>query len=270
MYVCAHTCTASASSITITSPPPPARQSHGVHFTRRRHATFSGRRCLVDFLYSSQCLAAHSSATLFSAQLVYLATWAAAAAQPQHLGAAAPTTATATALAHGQQSAGGGGCSWQWGDFSQTSAHLGFGQLDGRWHFHSQTDSQTGCGLVHSVWQSGSLHTVSHSGQRPFSQCFTGQRTSHSGLLHLIWHLEQPSSWQRVEHFGGSQIGSHTWLQTGLSHFHWHFGWQSSFSPQSPSGSAQPCPRRVLPCTAATATTASMSIAKDFIFLVRF
>merc|ERR1719460_1774056 len=152
---------------------------------------------------------------------------------------ATSTLTAAAASSHGQQSAGGGGCSWQCGDFSQTRAHLGFGQLSGRWHFQShtgssQTDSQTGCGLVHSVWQSGSLQTVSHSGQRPFSQCLTGQRTSHSGLLHLIWHLEQPSSWQRVEHFGGSQIGSQTWLQTGLSHFHWHLGWQSS--PSQPSG----------------------------------
>ena len=84
------------------------------------------------------------------------------------------------------------------------------------WHFQSHsgsshTDSHLGCGLVHSVWHTGSLHTVSHLGHAPFSQCLTGQRTSHSGLLHLIWHLEQPSSWQRVEHFGGSQMGSQTW-----------------------------------------------------------
>ena len=36
------------------------------------------------------------------------------------------------------------------------------------------------------------MHSVWHSGQRSFSQCLTGQRTSHSGLLHLNWHLEQP------------------------------------------------------------------------------
>merc|ERR1712032_1090049 len=96
-----------------------------------------------------------------------------------------PATMTPTG-----QGCGAGG-SWQCGDFSHTRAHLG-------------------AGLVHSVWHFGSLHTVSHSGHRPFSQCLTGQRTSHSGLLHLIWHWEQPSSWQRVEHLGGSQIGSHT------------------------------------------------------------
>merc|ERR1719352_259064 len=184
---------------------------------------------------------------------------------------ATSTLTSCAAASHGQQSAGGGGCSWQWGDFSHTRAHLGFGQLDGRWHFQSQTgssqtDSQTGCGLVHSVWQSGSLHTVSHSGQRPFSQCFTGQRTSHSGLLHLIWHLEQPSSWQRVEHFGGSQIGSHTWLQTGLSHFHWHLGWQSSPSPQ-PSGPSQPSLRRLTATAVERAIRAKKRTA--FIFFGR-
>merc|ERR1719152_1081328 len=100
---------------------------------------------------------------------------------------------------HGQQSLFSGGCSWQCGDFSQTSAHLGLGQLDGRWHFQShtgssQTDSHSGSGFEHSVWQRGSLHTVSHSGHFPTSQCLTGHRTSHSGLLHLISHLEHPSS----------------------------------------------------------------------------
>ena len=130
------------------------------------------------------------------------------------------------------------------GDFSQTSAHLGFSQSAGRWHFQSQsgssqTDSQAGVGFVHSVWQAGSLQTVSHLGQAPFSQCLTGQRTSHSGLSHLIAHLLQPNSWQRVEQRGCSQIGSQTWLQTGDEHFHWHLGWQSLPSPQSPDGSAQ-------------------------------
>merc|ERR1719247_3295904 len=185
--------------------------------------------------------------------------------QPQHLVSGA-TTSMETCLSQSQQSLAGG-CSWQWGDFSHTKAHLGFGQLDGRWHFQShtgssQTDSHLGSGLEHSVWQRGSLQTVSHSGQRPFSQCFTGQRTSHSGWLHLIWHLEQPSSWQRVEHFGGSQIGSQTWLQTGLSHFHWHFGWQSSFSPQSPSGSAHPV---VLKFVAEATAKTQKRTAMDFI-----
>ena len=67
-------------------------------------------------------------------------------------------TMQVSASSHGQQSAGGGGCSWQCGDFSQTRAHFGFGQLDGRWHFQSQigssqTDSQTGCGLVQQLGQ---------------------------------------------------------------------------------------------------------------------
>merc|ERR1712072_1401978 len=91
--------------------------------------------------------------------------------QPQHLVSGA-TTSMATCWSQSQQSLAGG-CSWQWGGFSHTDSHLG-------------------SGLEHSVWQRGSLQTVSHSGQRPFSQCFTGQRTSHSGWLHLIWHLEQP------------------------------------------------------------------------------
>jgi hypothetical protein len=52
----------------------------------------------------------------------------------------------------------------------------------------------------------------------------------------LIAHLLQPNSWHLVEHLGCSQIGSHTWLHTGESHFHWHLGWQSPFSPQSPVG----------------------------------
>ena len=86
---------------------------------------------------------------------------------------------------------------------------------------------------MHSVWHCGSLHTVSHFGHAPFSQCLTGQRTSHCGLSHLIAHLLQPNSWHLVEHLGCSQIGSHTWLHTGESHFHWHLGWQSPFSPQS-------------------------------------
>jgi hypothetical protein len=142
-----------------------------------------------------------------------------------------------------QQSVGGA-CGWQCGDFSQTRAHFGFSQSAGRWHFQShngssQTDSQAGVGLVHSVWQAGSLQTVSHFGQAPFSQCLTGQRTSHSGLSHLMAHLLQPNSWQRVEHLGCSQMGSQTWLQTGDEHFHWHLGWQSLPSPHSPEGSAQ-------------------------------
>mmetsp|Transcript_65403 Transcript_65403/g.158273 ORF Transcript_65403/g.158273 Transcript_65403/m.158273 type:complete len:211 (-) Transcript_65403:19-651(-) len=142
-----------------------------------------------------------------------------------------------------EQQSTGGGCGWQWGAFSQTRAHLGFSQSLGRWHFQSQrgssqTDSHLGVGLVHSVWHIGSLQTVSHLGQAPFSQCLTGQRTSHSGLSHLMAHLEQVSSWQRVEHRGCSQMGSQTWLQTGLEHFHWHLGWQSPFSPQSPLGSS--------------------------------
>jgi hypothetical protein len=55
----------------------------------------------------------------------------------------------------------------------------------------------------------------------------------------LIAHLLQPNSWHLVEHLGCSQIGSQTWLHTGESHFHWHLGWQSPFSPQSPVGESQ-------------------------------
>lgn len=118
--------------------------------------------------------------------------WGAPSApQPQHFFVPAATTAT-TSSAQSQHSGSSFGWGWQCGDFSQTRAHFGFWQSRGRWHFQShngssQTDSHVGCGLEHSVWQDGSLQTVSHSGQRPFSQCFTGQRTSHSGLSHLIW-----------------------------------------------------------------------------------
>merc|ERR1719375_2013611 len=139
------------------------------------------------------------------------------AAQPQHFfGVSGAFSAQA------QQSVFGG-CGWQCGDFSHTSAQRGFWQSAGRWHFQSHN---------------GSLHTLSHFGHAPFSQCLTGQRTSHCGLSHLIAHLLQPSSWHLVEHRGCSQIGSQTWLQTGESHFHWHFGWQSPFSPQSPFGAS--------------------------------
>jgi hypothetical protein len=149
---------------------------------------------------------------------------AASLSHPQHFAGAEPDTTSAALSSHAQQSASGA-WGWQWAAFSQTKAHLGFSQSAGRWHFQSQsgssqTDSHAGVGLVHSVWHAGSLQTVSHFGQAPFSQCLTGQRTSHSGLSHLISHLEQPSSWQRVEQRGCSQIGSHTWLQTGEEHFH--------------------------------------------------
>ena len=160
------------------------------------------------------------------------------AAQPQHFfGVSGAFSAQA------QQSVFGG-CGWQCGDFSQTRAQRGFWQSAGRWHFQSHngsshTLSHFGDGLVHSVWHWGSLHTVSHFGHAPFSQCLTGQRTSHWGLSHLMAHFEQPSSWQRVEQRGCSQIGSQTWLQTGESHFHWHLGWQSPPSPHSPVGESQ-------------------------------
>jgi hypothetical protein len=145
---------------------------------------------------------------------------------PQHFAGADPDTTSAGLSPHAQQSASGA-WGWQCAAFSQTKAHLGFSQSAGRWHFQSQsgssqTDSHAGVGLVHSVWQAGSLQTVSHFGQAPFSQCLTGQRTSHSGLSHLISHFEHPSSWHRVEQRGCSQIGSQTWLQTGDEHFHWH------------------------------------------------
>jgi hypothetical protein len=78
-------------------------------------------------------------------------------------------------------------------------------------------------------------------------------------------HLLQPSSWQRVLHFGCSQIGSHTWLQTGESHFHWHFGWQLSPShgsfPQPVAGAGSAFP------LAQTTKSAKMADAMtDFIF----
>lgn len=156
------------------------------------------------------------------------------ASHPQHFFGSSVFT---SAFAHEQQSAFGG-CGWQCGDFSHTNAQRGFWQSAGRWHFQSHngsshTLSHFGVGLVHSVWHCGSLHTVSHFGHAPFSQCLTGQRTSHCGLSHLIAHLLQPNSWHLVEHLGCSQIGSQTWLHTGESHFHWHLGWQSPFSPQS-------------------------------------
>ncbi len=116
---------------------------------------------------------------------------------------------------------------------SHSSLQVGRGQSTGRWHCQSQvgashTLSQVGEGLLQTVWHTGLRHTVVHSGQLPFSHLLVGQRTSQSGLPHLISHLEQESSSQRVVQRGASQTGSHTWLQTGESHFHWHLGWQSS------------------------------------------
>jgi len=126
-----------------------------------------------------------------------------------------------------------GSSRWHVGFSSHSSLQVGRGQSRGRWHCQSQlgpshTDSQVGEGLEQTVWHTGLRHTVLHSGQLPFSHLLVGHRTSQSGLAHLISHLEHASSSQRVVQRGASHTGSHTWLQTGASHFHWHLGWQSS------------------------------------------
>jgi hypothetical protein len=92
---------------------------------------------------------------------------------------------------------------------------------------------------MHSVRQTGSLQTVTHSGHFPFSQCSTGQRTcatgkctdrpppairkdhhcchqraaatkltSHCGGAHLTSHLLQGRALHVVVHRGTSQTGS--------------------------------------------------------------
>jgi len=78
--------------------------------------------------------------------------------------------------------------------FSQTSSHLGRGQVvglaqDQEQAVSSQRGAQLASGATQVVWHSAGAQTVSHFGQSSFSHMSLGHLTEHSGCSQWTVHL---------------------------------------------------------------------------------